>query len=223
MNDSSVLDDIKGLQQVEQNPDQLWSVYTYVLVDSKNPGEKGVLYIYGMYHKYDDAIKISEKLARKYESLYFMVRKTRSWQRISEQTTMNNIRYVDDNEKADKIAAKKEQELKEMYEKELSKRARLEAGRVKSLDNSTIEHYIRQYTFAVNKIEYINHLKENLNKEIEKVMETEKYIKKLNETHPNYEKIWLNIFEEKMKDIEDMKYFDIVNKLYKEIDTIETV
>lgn len=220
---NNLSEDIKNLALEKDNPDQFWSVYTYVLVNSKDENDIGILYLYGTYNNYEKASKISEKLALKYESLYFMVRKTRSWQLITEKVHPNNIKYIDNTSKADKLIDKKEEELKRMYEKEMALRNKLEEDRVKALDETTIEHYIRQYTFAVNKIEYINHLKENLNKEIGKVIETREYIEKLNEKNPEYENIWLDVFKEKMIDIENTQYYDIVDKLYKKINTIKKI
>ena len=220
---NNLSEDIKNLALEKDNPDQFWSVYTYVLVNSNDENDKGILYLYGTYNNYKKASKISEKLALKYESLYFMVRKTRSWQLITEKVHPNNMKYIDNTSKADKLIDKKEEELKRMYEKEMALRNKLEEDRVKALDETTIEHYIRQYTFAVNKIEYINHLKENLNKEIGKVIETREYIEKLNEKNPEYENIWLDVFKEKMIDIENTQYYDIVDKLYKKINTIKKI
>ena len=199
---SNLVNTYKTLEKWPVPIDQEFSIYAYFLFSEPKDGKYGKQIFLGAYPTKVRAFQEIEKIIRKtgHDAIYMS--ETCSWQDIDSKKNHDRTFNLDTKTKSEELQQQfirdiTEKEKKRQKQEEIMKE--LDEQQEKELDPTTIEHYAHNWFNAIkNKASYEYHKKQMSLYESAYEQRKDK-IREQYEKQPEFEREWLNIYEERLK------------------------
>lgn len=199
--------------------EQKFTVYAYFLTDEKIIKETGIYGYHiqlGNYETRKEANKVVNEIIQQTGHKLIYSAPICSWQEINSTIDNERTKWITENGKKN---LKQQQQKEIMYEQEMIKKREkinkeISEEKDKELDKTTIEHYTHNWYLAIRNYSMIEYYKDKLNKIEEKFNNRVKNIKEQYSKQPEYEKKWLDVLKEKLKNRDEENIYELIKTGY---------
>ncbi len=198
--------------------DQEYVIYAYFLYSETTDGKHGKHIFLGAYPTKKKAWSEVEKIIKKTGHHTIYICEACSWEDIDEKIRPDRTIQLDPILKSKELEKQFMYDItrKDIYNKKKNKISEdLDSQQEKELDPTTIEHYAHNWYLTIkNKSEYEYH-KEQMKHYEEMYIKRANKVRELYKSKPEYDSMWLEIYEKRLKYRGEENVFKLMKQGYK--------